>query len=436
MISITFYIYIVLVFLLSFSNRAKSAVCAAFVGIVHISVVCVHTFPHTPKALTTLGMIFLFGACIYLLRVYDSSQKIEIKGAQSELERKNEQLSLLQGKNSMLVDRNKLLERSLNEIVNIYEYVKTLSSTMEFNEAVSAFGASLNSLTRFTNSKLILLEDGVVTLIQDLSTTKESADKISLKDYENNVIHAIIKNPVQIIHEKGNLSPLGVFPKEIETFAALPLIVEKQILGVIIVENIPLVDIDKINFIVLQFALEVKKTQLYKKVKELSTIDGLTHLYLRRHFLMLLSNELDRGYRQNQSLSFLLIDVDYFKRCNDEYGHLMGDFILKKTASILKDHSREIDILCRYGGDEFAFILPRTSGNDALIVAERLRRSVNDYVFNITSEQLKITVSIGVASCAPNDMRCDGTAEKIIDKADKALYQAKSEGRNKVVYAA
>lgn len=378
-------------------------------------------------------LILIFLLCFYLVHLYNKSLRGELHCINIDSQRHEEQLNLLTNKDKNLQERNRQLEQGLNETATIYEYVKKLGSTMDFGEAISTLENTLITLCPFSSGRIILIEDRNISKVYCLPST--SSYEMDLKEYERNLVLRMLRNPQTLLYEKGKLSPLGTFPRNVETLLTLPLVVEKQLLGIITLENLPLTITDKIHFIALQFAMEVKKTQLYEKVKELSTIDGLTGLYLRRHFMELLSNELDRGYRQHQPLSFLMVDVDYFKRYNDEYGHLVGDLILKEIGRILKEKSREIDILCRYGGDEFTLALPRTAIKDANIVAERLRRAVNEHLFHIAKEQFQVAISIGVSSCNPRDMQLDGIAQTIIDAADKALYQAKSQGRNRVVLA-
>lgn len=375
--------------------------------------------------------IILSVVCFYLVYLYNRYLWGELHSINIESQGHEEQLNLLMNRDKNLRERNRQLEQGLNETVTIYEYIKKLGSTMDFSEAISTLEGTLITLCPFTSGKIILMEDHSISKVYCLPSTSNQ----ELREYEKNLALKILKNPQTLLYEKGKLSPLGAFPKDVETLLTLPLAVEKELLGIIILENLPLTITDKIHFIALQFAMEVKKTQLFEKVKQLSTIDGLTGLYLRRHFMELLSNELDRGYRQNQPLSFLMVDVDYFKRYNDEYGHLVGDLILKELGSILKIKSREVDILCRYGGDEFTLALPRTNLRDAHIVAERLRRAINEHLFQIAKEQFQIAISIGVSTCNPKDMRLDEISQMIIDLADKALYQAKSQGRNRVVLA-
>lgn len=415
------------------------ACIGAVIAICHLTLQYAMALPSAmPFAVTGLLLIF-YSLCVYLIYQHNNllkSKLYEIEGTSRHLE---EKLAMLKNKDSNLRERNSQLERSLNEIVTIYEYVRKLGSTMDFGEAVAILEEALCSLIQFNGGKLIVLKEQAVSKVYEIFADKEknkTGETVSLKQYEENIVARITKNPQSFVYEKGKLTPFGNMPGDVETLLALPLVVEKQLVAVIMLKNLQLTNMERLHFITLQFAMEVKKTQLYEKVKELSKIDSLTQLYLRRHFMSLLNNELDRGYRQNQPLSFLMLDIDYFKRYNDEYGHLAGDLILKKVASILNDKSREIDLLCRYGGDEFALVLPRTALQDARVVAERLRRAISEHLFHITNEQVQVTVSIGIAACDPKDMRLDGICEKVIDLADKALYQAKSLGRNKVVVVA
>jgi diguanylate cyclase (GGDEF)-like protein len=123
-----------------------------------------------------------------------------------------------------------------------------------------------------------------------------------------------------------------------------------------------------------------------------------------------------------------MIDVDYFKTFNDRYGHLVGDVILREVSKTIKENVRQIDLVGKYGGDEFSIVLSRTSKADAQIIAERILKSIHQKQIRAYDENLEITVSIGI-SIFPDDAN---SASQIIEKADQALYQAKTEGRSRV----
>lgn len=168
---------------------------------------------------------------------------------------------------------------------------------------------------------------------------------------------------------------------------------------------------------------------LYEDARQRAVTDGLTGLYNHAHFKELLALEFARCKRYGAPLSLLLVDVDFFKKINDTYGHLTGDVVLRRVAHALRGQVRDCDWVARYGGEEMAILLPSTDLKGALVVAERIRRFVRDMVF-MTEEKLQIppiTVSIGVAQQRKTD-----TPTELINRADQALYHAKSNGRNQV----
>ncbi len=159
-------------------------------------------------------------------------------------------------------------------------------------------------------------------------------------------------------------------------------------------------------------------------------LDGLTGLYNHRYFHENLSNELLKSQRFRYKVSLLMIDIDHFKSFNDKYGHPQGDSTLKEISQVIKKTIRAYDVPARYGGEEFAVVLPYADHNQALRVAERMRKAVLAHPFPGQSarERLQVTISIGVASYPANAR----TKAELIDRADQALYLAKSEGRNRV----
>jgi diguanylate cyclase (GGDEF)-like protein len=166
--------------------------------------------------------------------------------------------------------------------------------------------------------------------------------------------------------------------------------------------------------------------QYHEEIYRLATQDGLTQIANKNFFLDRLSEEFSRSKRYDRELSLLMFDFDHFKAVNDTYGHLAGDEILKKAAGLIQKNMRKEDVVGRYGGEEFAVILPETPKKNAVFLAEKLRKLIEGTTFTHGTFKIPVTISIGVATIA-KEIR---SPEQFLEAADKALYQAKSEGRN------
>ena len=184
--------------------------------------------------------------------------------------------------------------------------------------------------------------------------------------------------------------------------------------------------------------LRIKKLQdqleaSNKKLEQLSISDGLTGLFNHRHVHEVLVKEFDRSMRSHEPLSVAMLDLDRFKSVNDTYGHQAGDAVLRRLAKILKATAREVDVLGRYGGEEFLAVLPGTELHDAAVFAERVREAVAEARFAIDDgNAISMTVSGGVASWPSHEIN---DAKSLIEMADRALYAAKEGGRDRIVRA-
>ncbi|MCP3977868.1 MAG: diguanylate cyclase [bacterium] len=173
--------------------------------------------------------------------------------------------------------------------------------------------------------------------------------------------------------------------------------------------------------------------EVNEQLKAVVSLDGLTDLYNHKFFREALEKELARSARHSREFSLVFLDIDHFKQYNDRNGHLCGDELLKQLALLIQKLSRRSEVVARYGGEEFVLILPETNKSGAFVHAERLRESVMDYPFDGRETQPlgRVTMSLGVSSY-PED---GGDADTLIDRADKALYVAKRQGRNRVSLA-
>lgn len=179
----------------------------------------------------------------------------------------------------------------------------------------------------------------------------------------------------------------------------------------------------------LQTAIDIRRITL---LEQENITDALTGIHNRRYLERQLAEEIGRAQRYSLALSILVIDMDHFKRVNDTHGHPAGDQVLKTLGALIRETIRTYDIAARYGGEEFLIIAPSTTATDVLTLAERLRERVESHPFALEKETLALTVSIGVAGLCKET----NTVTKFIQVADEALYQAKQQGRNRIVLAA
>jgi len=185
----------------------------------------------------------------------------------------------------------------------------------------------------------------------------------------------------------------------------------------------------------LQDELDRKNRQLEeanRQLRELSITDGLTGLFNHRHVHELLQEEYERSKRSGSPIGVTMMDLDRFKLLNDTHGHQTGDVVLSETARILRENAREIDMIGRYGGEEFIAILPDSDEDAAVKFAERVRRAVESFVFDANGKAIQMTLSGGVACGRAEDV---SHPDELIGRADRALYEAKNGGRNCVVPA-
>lgn len=161
-------------------------------------------------------------------------------------------------------------------------------------------------------------------------------------------------------------------------------------------------------------------------------MDKALQIFNKHYFLLKLDEEVERCNRYGNPLSLILFDVDHFKRLNDTHGHLAGDSALINLAETLKKRIRNTDVLCRYGGEEFAVIMPQTNQQHASILAEHIRALIEQTTLNHDGTMINMTISLGVSGYVKNDLQIRAS-EALIAQADQALYQAKQSGRNRVV---
>lgn len=179
-------------------------------------------------------------------------------------------------------------------------------------------------------------------------------------------------------------------------------------------------------FLIVQDVTELAATE--QRLIELNTKDALTGIYNRRYLEAHLKDECERHLRYARKMTLVMFDIDHFKRVNDTYGHQCGDLVLKTIATEISKLARSTDYLVRYGGEEFCCILPETSAEDAMNLAERFRCQVSELIMPYKEDKVRVTISLGVAELCEGD-----TPDQLLKRADDALYEAKNGGRDRVV---
>jgi len=188
-------------------------------------------------------------------------------------------------------------------------------------------------------------------------------------------------------------------------------------------------DIQALESVADILATATQNARYVDRVRQLAYRDGLTGVFNRRYFESRLVDEITRAARYGGGVSVLIIDLDHFKKINDDFGHMLGDDVLRLASALFVRNLRKVDVVCRYGGEEFAVILPATQGASAAAVASKLRRALASHHF--PGVPYPVTVSIGVAEFPTNGI----TRDDIVRAADSALYDAKESGRNRVCLA-
>jgi diguanylate cyclase (GGDEF)-like protein len=192
------------------------------------------------------------------------------------------------------------------------------------------------------------------------------------------------------------------------------------------------VEIEQARIVASHAEAALRNAETYSQAKDRAFIDDVTEVYNARYLLATAENEIQRAERYGNPLSVLFLDLDRFKLVNDRYGHLIGSETLRRLSKLLGHCVRQVDTLARYGGDEFTILLVDTAHEAAMAIAERIRATVENETFELGREaRLQLTISIGVSTCPEHG----ASRDRLLDSADKAMYRAKSEGRNRVCSA-
>jgi diguanylate cyclase (GGDEF)-like protein len=331
------------------------------------------------------------------------------------------------------------LENRLAEIFFTHEFFKALTTHISVDEVASLISDGANGILGAEISCVYLLdEEKKILILRGCQGRNKNAFRQNIKVGESIIGRAVLQKGPIVDHRPSQADTFLLDGRKIKSQSAVSLRMQDKVLGVLGIAMagervLTSQEQERFQNIANMGSLALQNALFHEELEWLSVTDRLTELYNYGYFQRRLSEEIHRAQRRQEPLTLLMIDIDYFKEYNDVFGHPKGDLVLKRIAAILRKNTRDIDTLVRYGGEEFAVILPATDKSQALIVAERIRRTVAATEFDGNREIPKVnkTISIGLASY-PVDAK---TPQGLVEEADRALYAAKRKGRNRVEVA-
>jgi len=312
------------------------------------------------------------------------------------------------------------MEGHLAELGDTYHITKETSRALHLDEL---FAASVELVPRLLDARGLRLVD----LSQATPQVFRSVQTADGREMEEAVIRRTLADAQAACATAKELS--CALPEGVSQVAWAPLWREQKPVGVLIADQLPAPQLKTLASVANQLSLQLARIHLYQQVEALAVTDALTGLFVRGYFLGRAREELARSKRHGLSCTLLMADLDRFKQKNDTYGHLVGDVVLKDVAHLLQRNLREVDLIARFGGEEFILLLIETPIDQALPIAQRLRQLVEVHPIRAYDELLNQTVSIGMAGF-PDHAE---TLDVLIERADCALYAAKHAGRNQVV---
>lgn len=316
--------------------------------------------------------------------------------------------------------QNAILAEQMQKNIDFHKAMKDIAKTIEtqyeLNYIMPIIGEMID---RFVSNHLIY-----VFLTSEISSEFKLVWPNSCRD--TNIMNILDKvgDGSKVLFE--NEGKVAVFP-----------LVGKKLFGCIVAHSntnkLSEKEIDYLEQLSKQSSITIQRANAYAEVLQHATLDALTGLNNRRQFESRLKQEVASAERQRKPLCAMMLDIDFFKKVNDTYGHIAGDCVLKGVSTVIKKSIRESDIASRYGGEEFVVLLPFTNIAEATVVAERFRKAVEANSVDVVNEKdgsiltVKVTVSVGLYEYSDND-----SPQMLYQKADEALYQAKTRGRNQV----
>lgn len=320
--------------------------------------------------------------------------------------------------------------RAINSIA------QEMNAVLDLKELLSRIGPLIRQAFLVSHvSILVRHEDDVMLMASsgDLTSLLEEGSLIPGKVAP--CAEALDSGKTVIENDVSTLPKYVALCRETASRISIPLVSFGQVLGMLVLDSDKLRhfsddEVQPLESVAGICATAIQNAHYVDRVKQLAYLDGLTGIFNRRYFELRMVEELERARRFNSSMSVIMIDIDHFKRLNDEFGHLLGDEVLRQVSSIFNQQLRKMDVVCRYGGEEFAILLSQTDPQYSVAVAEKLRTTVDAWSFPGVPQS--VTISAGAATYPAHGT----TRDELVKAADSALYAAKQAGRNCVRLAA
>lgn len=378
------------------------------------------------------------GIFFYLLQSF--SDKISL--VKSVIDRNQEQVNIINVENKKIRDYGLALRFKIARYDNLKKIIESLNRSLKSEVVIHVLSSTVFSL--ISNNRGSVLLYLVDNQYQKLSLA------YSLKDDEGLVIfskegdifdHWVLRHSCQLIVEdlKNDFrfdleATRAQDRREVFSLISSPLISHNSLFGLLRLESKEsgAFNQDDLRFLTIVAdlgAVALENSLFFQKTQDLAIHDDLTALFTKQYFIGRLKDEVKRCQRLDQHLSLMMIDIDFFKQYNDKFGHIAGDLVLKRVSQLLKDALVDFNpLLCRFGGEEFLIMLSGISKQKAASAAQSLRQMIEKEKIILRRQDTHVTVSIGVASL-PFDTKDE---DELVQKADKAMYNAKAKGRNQV----
>jgi len=323
----------------------------------------------------------------------------------------------------------------------LWSIINAINANGELANVIEAAGSKLSQLFDIVAFSILLKKDLDLYIYCDESSSQLFVDEVARNTIKTLTFltgERLTPEQIRTHIERRRFESRWIGPSDgrLKSHISLPLINEGKVLGCTSLnsDHTNAFDAQALQFfslITYQIASSMKHSQVISSMKDMAIYDTLTQLYNRSYLSQVLEVEFKNSLLKKGPLSVIMVDIDHFKAVNDRYGHDEGDRALIHIASLLKGSLRKHDIVARFGGEEFLIVLPKAMMKDAVVIAERIRRSVETTPLSGSKEKVHLTVSLGIAAIP---VIWPESKEELIKFADMALYEAKEKGRNRVCF--